>query len=212
MTDEVRVTIQSYDKIAADYCRHTLRDEFRRIENEFLDRFLREIGTESPLVADIGCGDGRDSKYLLEKGARVLSIDLSCGMLGVAAREVPQGTHLNMDVRSLALLTGCLEGLWASGVLYHLPKPELPAALAEIRRVLRPGGVFSFNFKIGRGEGMEENPRSYAGVPRYYAYYPADEMKEALSGLFDITEEKFYPVEAFGDTILQLWCRRPAQR
>lgn len=208
MPDEVRTTIESYDKIASEYCRHTLRDEFRRIEEEFLERFLARLGGKEPLVADVGCGDGRDAGYLIGRGARVLLVDLSPGMLAEAAKEVPEGIHLNMDVRGLALLDGYLDGLWASGILYHLPKRDLPAALAEIRRVVRPGGIFSFNFKTGEGEGMEENPRSYPGAPRYYAYYSAEEMKGLLSGLFDIIEEELYPVKAFGDTILHLWCRR----
>jgi len=80
--------------------------------------------------------------------------------------------------------------------------------MSEIHRVIAPGGVFSFNFKTGEGEGMEENPRSYPGAPRYYAYYGAAEMKNLLSGLFDVIDEEYYPVKAFGDTILQVWCRR----
>jgi SAM-dependent methyltransferase len=208
MPDEVRTTIESYDRIANRYCEHTLRDEFRRVEEGFLDRFLSHMGQEAPLVADVGCGDGRDSGYLIGRGARVLLIDLSSAMLAVAARQVPSGMHLNMDVRSLGLLDGYLDGLWASGILYHLPKRELPAALSEIRRVVAPGGVFSFNFKTGEGEAMEENPRSYPGAPRYYAYYSAGEMKDLLSGRFEIIDEEYYPVKAFGDTILQLWCRK----
>ena len=209
MPDEIRTTIESYDKIAAAYCAHTLRDEFRRVEEGFLDRFLGHIGAPAPLLADVGCGDGRDSDYLLNRGARVLLVDLSKEMLAVAARQVPSGVHLNMDVRQMSLLDAYLDGLWASGVLYHLPKCELGAALAEIRRVVAPGGVFAFNFKTGEGEGMEENPRSYPGAPRYYAYYDPGEMKRLISGLFEVIEEDFYPVKAFGDTILQMWCRRP---
>jgi ubiquinone/menaquinone biosynthesis C-methylase UbiE len=208
MPDEVRTTIESYDKIASDYCRHTLRDEFRRIEEDFLERFLRLMGRKAPLIADVGCGDGRDAGHLIAGGARVLLVDLSRGMLAEAARRVPEGIHLNMDVRGLALLDGYLDGLWASGILYHLPKRDLPAAMTEIHRVIKPGGVFSFNFKTGEGEGMEENPRSYPGAPRYYAYYGAEEMQGLVRGLFDIVEEEFYPVKAFGDTILQFWCRR----
>ena len=209
MPDEVRTTIRSYDAIAGEYCRHTLRDEFRRVEEGFLDRFMTHIGRPGPLVADVGCGDGRDAGYLITRGARVLLVDLSRGMLAEAARQVPLGIHLNMDVRNLALLDGYLDGLWASGVLYHLPKRDLQAALAEIRRVISPGGVFSFNFKTGEGEGMEKNPRSYPGSPRYYAYYTPAEMKDLVSGRFEIIEDELYPVKAFGDTILQLWCRRP---
>jgi SAM-dependent methyltransferase len=209
MHDEVRITIESYDRIAGEYCKHTLRDEFRRVEEGFLDRFAAHIGRRAPLIADVGCGDGRDSQYLINKGARVLLVDLSNGMLAVAARQVPAGVHLKMDVSSLALLDDYLDGLWASGILYHLPKRHLPEALREIRRVIKPGGIFSFNFKTGDGEGMEENPRSYPGAPRYYAYYSPGEMRGLLLGLFEVIEEEFYPVGAFGDTILHLWCRKP---
>jgi SAM-dependent methyltransferase len=208
MTGEVQTTIESYDRIASEYCRHTLRDEFRRVEEGFLDRFMKHIKRRSPLIADVGCGDGRDAAYLIGGGARVLLIDLSKGMLEEAARLVPGGVHLNMDVRNLALLNGYLDGLWASGILYHLPKRDLPAALDEIGRVVAPGGVFAFNFKTGEGEGMEENPRSYPGSPRYYAYYTPVEMKGLILSRFEIIEDEFYPVKAFGDTILQLWCRR----
>ncbi len=209
MSEEIRITIESYDKIAADYCKHTLRNEFRRVEEEFLDRFNAHIGRVTPLIADVGCGDGRDSEYLIRKGARVLLVDLSAAMLAVAAKQVPAGVHLKMDVRSLALPDNHLDGLWASGILYHLPKRYLPGALQEIHRVLKPGGIFSFNFKTGDGEGMEENPRSYPGAPRYYAYYGAGEMKDLLSNLFEVIEEELYPMQAFGDTILQLWCGKP---
>ncbi len=207
MPDEIQTTIESYDRIAREYCKHTLRDEFRRVEERFLDRFMAFIGREGPLVADVGCGDGRDSGYLIGRGARVLLVDLSRAMLAAAAEQVPAGVHLNEDVRNLSLLDGYLDGAWASGILYHLPKRELPAALAEIHRVIGPGGVFSFNFKTGEGEGMEENPRSFPGAPRYYAYYSAAEMKALLSDRFDIIDEDLYPVKAFGDTILQIWCR-----
>jgi SAM-dependent methyltransferase len=209
MCDEVSVTIESYDRIASRYCAHTLRDEFRRVEEGFLDRFLSHIGSPAPLVADVGCGDGRDSGYLLSRGARALMVDMSRAMLAEAAGHVPGGICLNMDLRLLAFADGCLDALWASGVLYHLPKRQLPAGLDEIRRVLKPGGIFAFNFKTGEGEGMEENPRSYPGAPRYYAYYSPAEMRELLSGRFEVIEEEFYPVKAFGDSILQVWCLRP---
>jgi SAM-dependent methyltransferase len=210
--DPVKTTIRSYDKIAEKYCRHTLRDEFRRVEEDFLDRFLAHIGKRAPVIADIGCGDGRDAGYLIGKGATVMLVDLSTGMLAEAVKNVPAGIHLKMDLRALGIVRDCLDGLWASGVLYHLPKSELPAALIELQRVVRPGGLFSFNFKTGTSEGMEKSPRSYPGAPRYYAYYRPGEMRELLSGLFDIVEEEMYPVKAFGDELLQFWCRKPAAR
>ena len=207
MQDVVTETIRSYDRIAGEYCRHTLREEFRKTERRLASRFLGYMGLRGPVVADVGCGDGRDGAYLVERGARVLLIDLSRNMLAHAARNVPDGRPLRMDVRCLGLQGASLDGLWASGVLYHLPKSQIRAAMLEIHRVTRPGGVFSFNFKVGTGEGMEANPRSYPGAPRYYAYYTFEEICTHFGG-FTLLGMQEYPNRVFGDTILHMWLRR----
>lgn len=69
MDNVVRRTIKSYDAIAERYCEKTMIFEIREFEQRLLDRFLAMIDAERPQVLDIGCGDGRDTAYLQEKGA-----------------------------------------------------------------------------------------------------------------------------------------------
>ena len=208
MDDVVKRTIESYDAIAERYCKRTMIPEVREFEHQLLDRFLAMIDAERPRILDIGCGDGRDTAYLREKGAGVIGIDLSEGMLAVARREHPECTFLKMDMRRLEFPDRSFHGVWASGCIYHLPKRELPQAFREVRRILKPGGIFSFNFKRGEGEGMEEEPKSFGGYPRYFAYYSVEEIERLLNQTgFKLELVRDYPWEVFGDRIVHLWAR-----
>jgi ubiquinone/menaquinone biosynthesis C-methylase UbiE len=68
----------------------------------------------------------------------VLGVDLSGGMLG-RARAAGAWPLLQADATRLPLAAGSVDIVVSRGVLHHLP--DVPAALAEWRRVLRPGGA-----------------------------------------------------------------------
>lgn len=87
-------------------------------------------------VLDLGCGDGALAEHL--PSPPWLGLDASLTMLGGAARHGPvvrgDADRLPAADRSV----GAVAALW---VLYHLDQPT--AAIAEARRVLRPGGLFT---------------------------------------------------------------------
>ncbi|MFO7991538.1 MAG: class I SAM-dependent methyltransferase [Thermoplasmata archaeon] len=205
--DPVRKTVETYDRIAEDYCGHTLREGFRVVERRFLNKFLNYIDHPNPKIVDIGCGDGRDSMYLLKQDAEVFSVDMSKGMLDIVEKNVHGSQPVKSDVRRLPFSSRTFHGVWCSGMLYHLPKEELEKALDEIHRLLCKKGIFSFNFKEGEGEGMEEEPRSYGGHPRYFAYYTFKEMREKLTH-FRVRKKEYYPMDVFGDKIIHLWVEK----
>ena len=205
--DPVRLTVQTYDKIASEYCSHTMIEEIRVVERRFLDNFLELINTKNPLICDLGCGDGRDSMYLTMCGARVVSVDLSRGMIQEARKLFSHGQYVLMDFRSPGFPGTTFDGVWSSGAIYHIPKKQVPPTIEAIRETLKPGGVFCFNFKVGSGEGIDNNPRSFGSGPRYYAYYTVEEMRNYLAG-FTVAYEDEYPQEIFGDRIVQVWARR----
>ncbi len=76
-------------------------------------------------------------------------------MLTHAASRTP-GALVRGDLRRLPLATASLDGLWSSYALLHVPRPELPATLAEIARVLRPGGLAALSLAGGDDEVREE--------------------------------------------------------
>ncbi|AJC44758.1 class I SAM-dependent methyltransferase [Xanthomonas sacchari] len=95
-------------------------------------------------VLDAGCGSGRYLLHALQRGAgHVTGVDLSPQMLARAAQELG-----DVDTGRYALHEGRLEALPLADAsadlslcalaLGHLP--QLPLALAELRRVTRPGG------------------------------------------------------------------------
>jgi SAM-dependent methyltransferase len=92
----------------------------------------------SGVALDAACGTGRHSAYLSGLGHRVIGVDRSPEMLAVARVRVPRGTFLEGDLERLPLSDDSIDLVVCALALTHVP--DLPAAFAELTRVLRPGG------------------------------------------------------------------------
>ncbi len=113
-------------------------------------------------------------------------------------------------MRSLGLSGSYFRGVWANGCVYHVPRKELTRVLLEVRHVLKPSGVLSFNFKVGTGERLEKSPRSYGGKPRFYAYYGIEEMRSLVAQAdLKVIEVEPYPKRILGEQIVQIWSSKP---
>jgi ubiquinone/menaquinone biosynthesis C-methylase UbiE len=142
-------TRRSYDAVAGAYA-DSLRDE---LDGKPLDRaLLAALIEQTPsgaAVADLGCGPGHVTGWLAAHGASAVGIDLSAGMIEVARREQP-GTEFRVgDLLSLPAADGEFGALVAFYSIIHLAPGELPGALAEMHRVLRPGGLALLAFHVG---------------------------------------------------------------
>ena len=91
-------------------------------------------------VLDLGCGNGLHLAELSRREHRgfVCGMDLSPGML-TAARSRSATPLLVGDAQRLPFADATFDCLFAMHMLYHVPDRD--AALAEMRRVLQPGGV-----------------------------------------------------------------------
>ena len=97
-------------------------------------------------VLDVACGTGLVSfpaARAVGPSGRVLGVDLSGRMVGVArtradVRRVANAAFERMDAAQLALPDGGFDAVLCALGLMYPPEPE--RALAEMRRVLRPGG------------------------------------------------------------------------
>jgi SAM-dependent methyltransferase len=89
-------------------------------------------------VADIGCGNGHYLSALRDRGhvGRRLALDLSAAM-ATGCRQYAD--PVRADVQALPLRTGVVDVAVCMHMLYHVP--DLDRAVAELRRVVRPGGV-----------------------------------------------------------------------
>lgn len=108
--------------------------------------YLAQWLTGSESILDIGCGPGSLSVDLARHvpDGLVLGIDTGAEVLGVAEHEAKQAGLSNIsfaqaDVYALPFAEGAFDVVHAHQVLQHLPEPA--AALREMARVTRHGGV-----------------------------------------------------------------------
>jgi ubiquinone/menaquinone biosynthesis C-methylase UbiE len=91
-------------------------------------------------VLDAGCGAGDYSAAFLQIGARrVTGFDVSARSLRLAARQSETARFAQASLSELPYRAASFDVLWSWGVLHYVPNTQ--AALREIVRVLRPGGV-----------------------------------------------------------------------
>jgi SAM-dependent methyltransferase len=87
---------------------------------------------------DAACGTGRHTAELVRLGHRVIGVDTSLDMLAVARARLP-GVDLRVgELTQLPMPDATVDVVVCALALVHVP--ELAAALAEFRRVLRTGG------------------------------------------------------------------------
>jgi len=202
-------TIRTYDTIAPGYCAKTRLDKYLRWEREYIRKLLDLVASPEPKILDVGCGDGRHCRIINQENGQAVGVDLSEGMLTEARKRCPDIDLHQMNMLALEFDDGSFDGIWSSGSIYHVTKATVPAVLSEFERVLRASGVLAMSFKLGTGEGLEANPGSYGGRPRYFAYYTREEMTRLLEeAKFSVVETSLYPEKIFGADNLQIWARK----
>ncbi|MFE9560616.1 methyltransferase domain-containing protein [Streptomyces sp. NPDC006487] len=112
---------------------------------------------------DLGCGSGRALpalRALVGAAGTVIGVDLTHAMLTAAARAGRGGPArlLLADCGRLPLPAGAVHGIFAAGLLDHLPHPG--AALREWARVTAPGGELLLFHPSGRAERAARHGRT----------------------------------------------------
>ncbi|HEU4370052.1 MAG TPA: class I SAM-dependent methyltransferase [Methylomirabilota bacterium] len=148
MTERVR---RSFDRIAEQYAAD-FADELSRkpFDTERLRAFARRCG--GGLVLDVGCGAaGHVGRFVADHGVQVVGVDVSGRSLRVAARLNPSMHFLAGDARALPVRSGVCAGVVAFYSLIYEGADGTGAALAELRRVLRPAGLLLVAVHAGEG-------------------------------------------------------------
>jgi len=121
-------------------------------EVEFI---TRQIGA-AKWVLDLCCGPGRHAAPLVERGYRVLGLDLDDVAVRDAQRRAPSASLIRGDMRRLPLESASVDAvicMWQS--FGHFDSATNAATLAEMARVLRPNGrlvldVYHRDFQAAR--------------------------------------------------------------
>ena len=141
-----------------------------------LDHFGARLATDPPPagpVADLGCGPGWHTGGLPQPA---VALDASRSML--ALNEAP--LRVAGDLRALPLRDRSLRGAWASRSYVHLPRSEVPLALADLHRALVPGAAVELHLFAGDTEWDERPDDDFPG--RRFSRWPEPWLRDVLVG------------------------------
>ena len=116
---------------------------FRRFTDEFLEAKME--------VADIGCGPGRATLFMIQLGMRVTAVDISQKSLDLTRRRAPDCKTVRASNLNLPFPDAYFDAVVSDGVIHHTP--DAHRSFVENARILKPGGTI------------------YIGVYRRYRYY-----------------------------------------
>ena len=166
--------IEKYNKTAEEYAQS-------RIGTEDKDELvkLQTLLKPGDRVLDVGCAAGRDTRILKDMGFEAGGSDLAEKLLDIAKRTNPDIEFVLADMRRLPFADGVFDAIWASAVLHHVTKEEMPSVLQEFYRVLRPKGILYIHTKAGQGL-LRTNEATVKGETREFELVTAEELDEML--------------------------------
>ena len=183
--------IESYNKKAIERNSSIIQD-WKVNERE---NFLNYIHSENfSSLLEIGAGPGKDSLYFKEQGLNTFSIDLSPEMIKLCKEK-----GLNSEVMSFYNLNfpnNHFDSIYSLNCLLHVPKKDIKRVLNEIKRVLKPSGLFYLGVYGGENsEGVWEG--DHYTPKRFFSFYEDKTLIELLSELFIIEYFELVP-KVFG--------------
>lgn len=168
-------TIDWYNKHADHYLQQTSLYQPKAQLNDFV-----KLLDKGERVLDAGCGPGRDSNLLKEKGLKVTGIDLSHELIERAKALFKEIKFIEGSFLSLPFPNRSFKGIWAHASLVHLETIEdTQQAINEFARVLSPSGVLHIQVKtqLGKKKYITLTDNKTNGL-RFFQLYTQSEIKE----------------------------------
>jgi len=117
----------------------------KALANEIIPWALKDVALGDE-VLEVGPGPGMTTDILRERAPRLTSIEIDPSLADALKRRL-QGTNVKVvegDATAMPFEDGSFSGAVSFTMLHHVPSPALQdRLLAEVCRVLRPGGVFA---------------------------------------------------------------------
>jgi SAM-dependent methyltransferase len=202
-----------YDAVAGDYAAAFAAElEAKPFDRRLLDEFAAAIPAGG-VICDVGCGAaGHLTRYLADCGVSAVGADVSPVSAATARLRQPQLAFMAADMRALPAPAGALAAIVAFYSVIHLPRAEVPRALAAFRRVLPHGGVLLLAMHGGSGE-LSDDDWFGRGVPVRVALWSLPALAAAVEAAgFAVVRQLArppYPAEHPTER-LYLWAEVPA--
>ena len=158
-------SIDYYNRYAVPYYEETVDVDMTEVIEPFM-----ELLPENAEVLDLGCGSGRDTIVVEERGFYVTPMDGSEEMCKLAEintdQEVLQMTYDEMEFDDV------FDGIWACAALVHLTDDEVREIMKKLIQALKADGILYFSVHKGDRDGI------YNG--RYFRDYTRKELSDLM--------------------------------
>ena len=172
--------IRAYDRMAQARDAHLVA-KWKQREREGFAELLRAAGARTLL--EVGPGPGQYGLHFQQHGLAVTCVDLSPEMVRLC-REKGLEAHV-MDVLALSFPDAMFDAAFVFNCLLHVPRAQMPEAMASIAQVLVPGGLLYLGqyggaSYEGQWEGDTYEPK------RFFSFLTDDEMRLLVERCFEI--------------------------
>ena len=122
-------------------------------------------------VLDAGAGAGVPvTATLVAAGFAVTALDFSSGQIALGRSLVPEARFVQADLAHLPFASASFAAVVSYYAIIHVPRGDHAALLADIRRVLRPGGVALLC--LGAADTpADHDSESWLGVPMFWSHF-----------------------------------------
>jgi 2-polyprenyl-3-methyl-5-hydroxy-6-metoxy-1,4-benzoquinol methylase len=190
LTDEEKITQQSYDKLAKQWSSKHVTKSFWKEQMTLFNTLLPK-----GKILEIGAGGGRDAQELIELGYNYIGTDISGGLIAEARKQNPGADFRKISIYDLNFPEK-FDGFWCSAMLLHIPRDRLNEALKAIRKNVRQGGIGFISVKKGYGEKIESDV-ALKNDKRLFVYWQSNEFKQLLKTQgFEILDESERPMSS----------------
>lgn len=148
-------TIEYYNKYADRYSEVTRNADM----SDIYKRFEKNLKPGCRIL-DLGCGSGRDSKYFLDKGYDVVSLDASEAMCR-KTQELTGKAAVHMRIENMNYENE-FDAVWACASLLHVAKSDMHKVLEKAVKSLKVGGVLYASWKYGKSVQTRDDGRTFA--------------------------------------------------
>lgn len=114
-------------------------------EKKFRQLALSNLAiTKDSKILDLCCGAGQTTQFLVNYSNHVTGLDISPVALAKAKKNVPQAEYIEGFAQKMPLTDNSFDFVHTSVALHEMTSSELDAIFAEVYRVLKPEGIFTF--------------------------------------------------------------------
>lgn len=157
------------------------------------------------VVLEYGCAHGYNAIALSGVAKRVEGIDISkqavdAGNADIAARGITNVRLSVQNAEAMDFADGTFDFVFGSGILHHL---DYAKAMAELRRVLKPGGVVLFTEPLGHNPAIEyyRKKTPEARTPDEHPLLVPDFQK--FDDTFEKTDVRLYGLTSLGSVLFR---------